>query len=106
MAVVDYRVWRAVHGHWHSHWLRPEPEDADRAMAQLSGAFGQTESEIVQPLMARAAYTPAERAPVVNDARQAITVIGTAAWRAAYDGGYLTDSRLVHEIACRWSPKR
>jgi hypothetical protein len=104
MSVKDYRTWRAAHGHWHSHWLRPEPEDVNRTMAALSAALGQTEAELVHPLMARIAYTQGECADVVADVRQAITVVATAAWRVAQDGGYLTDNLLFHEIACRWSP--
>ena len=104
MSIVHYRAWRAAHGNWSSHWLRPEPEDVDRAMVQLSAAFGQTEAEIVRPLMARAAYTKSERADLFADVRQAIAVVATAAWRIAQDGGYLTDNLLFDEIARRWSP--
>src|SRR5437016_8724293 len=93
----DYRTWRAAHGHWQSHWLRPELEDVDRAMAELSAAFGQTEAEMIKPLMARMAYTPGERAAVISDIRQAITVVATAAWRVAQDGGCLTDNLLFDE---------
>src|SRR5262249_36955881 len=103
MSAADYRIWQAAHGHWQSHWLRPEPEHVDRAMAQLSASFGQADSEIVKPLMARAAYTSSERADVVADVRQAITVGATAAWRVARDGGRLTDNLLFDEIARRWS---
>jgi hypothetical protein len=79
-------------------------KDVNQAMAALSAAFGQTEAELVRPLMARIAYTQGERADVFADARQAIAVVATAAWRVAQDGGYLTDNLLFDEIARRWSP--
>jgi hypothetical protein len=92
MAAADYRVWQAAHRRWKSRWLRPEPEHVDQAMAELSAAFGQAHSELVKPLMARAAYTSSERVDVVADVRQAITVVATAAWRVAHNSGRLTDN--------------
>jgi hypothetical protein len=100
VSVKDYRTWSATHGRWRSHWLRPEPEDVNRAMTALSAAFGQTEAELVKPLMARIAYTPGERAAVFADVRQAITVVATAAWRVAQDGGWHPHpDTIVGEIA-------
>jgi hypothetical protein len=104
MSITEYRAWNAAHGSWEPRHQRPEREDADKVMRELAAAFGETERELVRPLMARAAYSPDERADVVDSVRQAIAVVVTAAWRAARNSDRLADNLLFHEIALRWSP--
>src|SRR5437870_4978308 len=104
MSIEEHRAWTALHGDWEPQWPRPDRERTDRIMARLSKAFDQSEHEIIEPLMARAAYTSVERADVEQTIREAIAVVTRTAWRAARDGRPLSDNVLFDAIARRWSP--